>query len=169
MKILLPLIDKAKESAGWLWVLNFVLGRMVPFNRAHGFRIDSIKEGLIRAKGKYKKSNFNHVRGIHACGIATVAEFSAGFLLTANLDPTRYRLIMSKIEVEYLYQAKEDIFSESTLSNERLQNSILEPLNTEDLVLVEMESRIFDTANNAIANAVTTWQIKNWKQVKTQI
>ena len=35
--------------------------------------------------------------------------FSAGLLLLSRLEPARYRLIMSNLEVEYRYQAKQDI------------------------------------------------------------
>lgn len=44
----------------------------------------------------------NHVRGIHVCAIATIAEFSTGFLLLTRLDDAKYRLIMSNMELEYV-------------------------------------------------------------------
>lgn len=167
--LLMPLTTRARDSKAWLSLLNMVLGRVIPFNRPHGFAIETIGEEFIRTRSRYRKSNFNHIRGIHACAIATIAEFSAGFLLLTKLDPARYRLIMSNLEVEYVYQAKEDIFSESRFNSERLEAEVVAPLEEQELVTVKMESRVFDTSGHDIALAHTTWQIKKWDTVKTQV
>ncbi|WP_163338570.1 DUF4442 domain-containing protein [Desulfopila sp. IMCC35008] len=163
------LLAKARRSSFWLWVLNKALGRTVPFNRQHGFELAEIEENRIVTFAGYRRSNYNHVRGIHACGIATIAEFSAGFLLMTKLNPNRYRLIMSRLEADYGYQAKEDIFSESEISLERLQDEVIEPLKSQDIVSVTMESMVRDRSGNRIAAVLTTWQIKNWKKVKTKV
>ena len=166
--LLAPLTGKARKSRAWLWVLNLVLGLVIPFNRPHGFGLEAIGDEFVRTRARYRKSNFNHIRGIHACAIATIAEFSAGFLLLTRLDPARYRLIMSDLQVEYTYQAKEDIFSESRCTGERLLAEVISPLEQQELVTVKMESRVFDASGNAIALAHTTWQIKRWDKVKTK-
>lgn len=167
--LLEPLTTRARTSQQWLWVLNRIAMQVIPFNGAHNFVIDAIGEDFVRTRAPYRKKNFNHIRGIHACGIATIAEFSAGFLLLTQLDPARYRLIMSRMEVEYTYQAKQEIYSESRHSLEQLLSEVVEPLKRQDLVTVTMKSRVTDASGNAVALARTTWQIKNWKQVKTKV
>ena len=164
-----PLTTRARVSKGWLWVLNRIVMRVIPFNGAHNFVIAGIGEDFVRTKAPYRRRNFNHIRGIHACGIATIAEFSAGFLLLTQLDPSRYRLIMSHMEVEYTYQAKEEIYSESRQSLDKLNREVVEPLKSKDLVTVTMESRVTDSSGNNVALAHTTWQIKNWRKVKTKV
>jgi len=163
------LAGRAKRSKVWLWLLNIVLGRVIPFNRPHGFRLQMIGDHVVRAMAENRKSNQNHLKGIHACAIATVAEFSAGFLLLSSLDPRRYRLIMSKIDIDYLYQAKETIVSESSLTPETLSTDIIDPLRTEDSILITIESNVFDISGNEIARCYTTWQIKRWDRVRTQL
>jgi hypothetical protein len=163
------LTDRAKQSKFWLWVLNKLLGWVIPFNRPHGFRLLMIGDHLVRTSAENRRSNQNHIKGIHACAIATVAEFSAGFLLLSRLDPRRYRLIMSKIEIDYLYQAKETIVSESSLSPEMLSNDIIAQLQTEDSILIKMQSNVDDISGNKIAHCYTTWQIKRWDRVRTQL
>jgi len=163
------LTDRAKRSKFWLWVLNLLLGRVIPFNRPHGFKLLLIGDHVVRAGAENRRSNQNHLKGIHACAIATVAEFSAGFLLLSKLDPRRYRLIMSKIEIDYLYQAKETIVSESSLSPETLRNDIIAPLQTEDSILVKIQSNVDDISGNEIAHCYITWQIKCWDRVRTQL
>lgn len=167
---LLPkLTVRAKNSRGWLWLLNVVLSRIIPFNRPHGFVIEEITDEYLRTTAPYKRNNHNHLRGIHACAIATIAEFSGGYLLLSRLDPRRYRLIMSRIEVDYLYQAKERIVSESHLPEARLLQEIIEPLKQQEAITIRMESRIADITGNQVAVAFTTWQIKKWDRVRTKI
>ncbi len=167
---LLPgLCVRAKKSAVWLGVLNVLLGRIIPFNRPHGFRIAEIGADHITTSGPYKRANQNHLRGIHACAIATVAEISAGFLLLSKLEAQRYRLIMSRLEIDYLYQAKEQIFSTSSLAGERIEAEIITPLQTQDSVVIMLESRVRDVSGNEIADARTTWQIKRWDRVQTNV
>ena len=167
--MLITLKNRAKSSLFWLWILNRVLIRIIPFNRPHGFRLIQVGDDFIRTTSSYRRSNHNHLRGIHACAIATVAEFSAGFLLLTKLNPTDYRLIMSRIEVEYHYQAKQRIVSESRLSDRECERKVIEPLKTGETVSITMESRVKDMSGNDIATAYTTWQIKRWDRVRTKV
>ncbi len=167
---LLPgLCRRAKKSGFWLAVLNILLRRVIPFNRPHGFRITEIGDNHITTSGPCRRANHNHLRGIHACAIATVAEISAGFLLLTKLDSQHYRLIMSRMEVDYLYQAKQQIFSISSLAAERIEAEIIAPLQLQDSVSIVLESRVSDVSGNEIADARTTWQIKRWERVQTRV
>ena len=167
---LLPkLTVRARRSKAWLKVLNLVLGRVIPFNRPHGFHVVEIEHGRVRTGASYKRLNHNHIRGIHACAIATIAEFSSGFVLLSRLDPSRYRLIMSRLEVDYVYQAKMAITAETRLDDSVLNERVLEPLRSADSCSIVMETEIDDAAGNRIATAHTTWQIKDWTKVRTQV
>jgi acyl-coenzyme A thioesterase PaaI-like protein len=167
---LLPrLIVKARHSRKWLWVLNFMMSRIVPFNRPHGFSIVELAEERVVTRASYRRSNHNHIRSIHACAIATVAEFSAGLMLLSRLDPTRFRLIMSKLDVDYLYQAKQDITAETGLSNAELQDRVLKPLEDAESHSIVMETLVSDRDGNLVANVHTTWQIKRWDKVRTKV
>lgn len=167
---LLPiLILKAQGSSFWLAVLNFLLARTIPFNRPHGFRIQTISKQRMQIFGPYRRANHNHIRGIHACAIATAAEFSAGFLLLTNLDPSRFRLIMAKLEADYSYQAKEDIVAESLLPEERLQSEVVLPLRERDLTTILMTTEVRDVSGNMVAAIETTWQVKRWDKVRTKV
>ncbi len=77
--------------------------------------------------------------------------------------------MMSRIEVDYLYQAKEQIFSLSSLSQERMIDEILEPLEHQESVTIVMQSTVSDISGNDIAAARTTWQIKRWECVQTRV
>jgi acyl-coenzyme A thioesterase PaaI-like protein len=163
------LIVKARKSTGWLWFLNVMMRWIVPFNRPHGFSIIELGEERVRTGADYRRSNHNHIHGIHACAIATVAEFSAGLLLLSRLEPARYRLIMSKLDVDYIYQAKQRIVADTNLSSQVLQDTVLQPLQTQESCSIVMETYVSDKVGNQVAIAHTTWQIKRWDKVRTKV
>ena len=91
-------ISAAKSSGFGLWKLNLGLSYIIPFNKPHRIKVKSISDTKVTTFIPYRRRNFNHIKGIHACGMATCAEFSSGLLLLSRLDPKKYRLIMESIE-----------------------------------------------------------------------
>lgn len=162
-------IEKAKSSDFYLKLLNLGLNRMVPFNKPHGFKVLEIGDHDLKTKVPYKRKNFNHIRGIHACALATLSEFTTGFLLLIKLNPKKYRLIMQKIVMEYHYQAKMDAFAYFSLPDEWLDTQVFVPLSSEDKVTVDCIIKIHDTEGNHLSTGTVTWQIKNWEKVKTKV
>lgn len=144
------------------------MSRGIPFNRPHGIKIHKVEENAVITTIPKKKINHNHIQGVHACGLATAAEFCSGLMLLRNLDARQYRLIMQKLEVEYYYQAKYDCFARFELDRETLINEILKPLETEDAVFYTCEVPVLDAKNNHICTAFTRWQLKPWSKVKTK-
>jgi acyl-coenzyme A thioesterase PaaI-like protein len=90
-------------SRAWL---NFILPWMIPFNRPHGFKVVPLPEGGISVQIPYWRINRNHIKGIHACALATAAEMCSGLSVLEHLDPKHYRLIMRSLHMDYHYQAK---------------------------------------------------------------
>ena len=163
------LVTKAKSSGFYLWILNIGLNRMVPFNKPHGFKVQEIGDFHLTTKAPYNRRNFNHIKGIHACALATLAEFTTGLLLLIKLDPKKYRLIMQKLTMEYHYQARMDAEAIFSISDEWLRLNVLEPLTTEEKVTVNCEVKIHDIQNNHLATGIITWQIKKWDKVRTKV
>ncbi len=163
------LLEGARRSPFRLKLLNLMLGRVIPFNRPHGVRIIALGDDWVQTGTDYRRRNHNHLRGIHACCIATVAEFSSGLLFLSRLNPARYRLIMAKLEIDYRYQAKEPIVATSRISDEELKEAILKPLAKKESVLVTRPTEVHDMQGNLIAVAQVTWQIKPWDKVRTRV
>ena len=84
------LIDKAQNSSFYLRVLNWSLWRIIPFNKPHGIKIQKIESDGIVTTLPYKRKNLNHIKGLHACGMATLAEFTTGLMLLKKLDTSKY-------------------------------------------------------------------------------
>lgn len=161
--------EKAKHSAFHLKVLNFGISRLVPFNKPHGFRIVEISDTHLKTLVPYRKANFNHIRGIHACALATLSEYTTGFLLLTRLDPKKYRLIMERIEIDYHYQAKMDSYATFQISKEWLEEYAFQPLKSSPKISLDCEVLIHDRDGNHISTAVVRWQVKSWKEVKTKV
>lgn len=163
------IVEKAKNSTAYLFVLNKGLNRMIPFQKPHGFKIVEIGDFHLKTMVPYKKSNFNHIKGIHACALATLSEFTTGFLLMTKLDSKKYRLIMKNISMEYHYQAKMKAYGIFAISDKWLNDQIIQPLSTVDKVTIKSIIKIHDIEGNHISTGTVNWQIKSWDKVKTKV
>ncbi|HLT71568.1 MAG TPA: DUF4442 domain-containing protein [Cyclobacteriaceae bacterium] len=162
-------VQKAKTSSFYRRLLNVALDRMIPFNKPHRFRIVEIADDRITTVIPYRKRNLNHIKGLHACALATLSEFTTGFLLLSQLDSGKYRLIMQRLEMDYHYQGKSDGKATFSLTREWMQAEIIEPLKTKDSVVVICEVKIHDQAENHLTTGKVHWQIKDWQKVKTKL
>ncbi|MCI0751936.1 MAG: DUF4442 domain-containing protein [Flammeovirgaceae bacterium] len=159
--------EKAKHSPFYRWVLNAALDRMIPFNKGHRYKIVEFDDYKFKTKLPYIKRNFNHIRGLHACSLATVSEFTTGFLLISKLDASKYRLIMQRLEMDYHYQGKMDAFAVFEISEEWLKKNIYDPLKSQDAVVIPCEVKIHDEKGNHLTTGKVFWQVKDWRKVKT--
>lgn len=163
------IIEKAKHSSFYLRLLNWSLNRMVPFNKPHGFKVLAIGDDYLKTLIPFKKRNLNHIRGLHACALATLSEFTTGFLLVSKLDGKKFRLIMQRLEMEYHYQGKMNAFAEFTATQEWFTENIYKPLEQNDAVVVPCEVRIYDDQGNHLTTGKVFWQVKNWSKVRTKV
>ncbi|MCB0487561.1 MAG: DUF4442 domain-containing protein [Cyclobacteriaceae bacterium] len=163
------ILEKAKKSSFYLWLLNFSLDRMIPFNKPHGFEVVEIRDFALTTKIPFKRGNWNHIRGLHACALATLSEFTTGFLLVTKLDSKKYRLIMQKLEMNYHYQGKMDAYAKFEISDSWLQDQVYSRLTDSEAVVVVCEVKIFDEKNNHLTTGYVHWQIKDWNKVKTKV
>jgi acyl-coenzyme A thioesterase PaaI-like protein len=162
------ILQKAQHSGFYRWILNRSLDQMIPFNKPHGFAVVEIGDFRLKTIIPYKRRNFNHIRGLHACALATISEFTTGFLLVSKLDPKKFRLIMQKLEMNYHYQGKMDAYAEFTISQEWLDTKIFNPLKSNEAVVVPCEIKIHDRQGNHLTTGNVYWQIKDWSKVKTK-
>ena len=163
------LIESAQQSKWGKWKLNFLLKRFIPFNKPHDLTIVELSPHKVQVKLPYRKSNLNHIKGLHACGLATAAEYASGFLLLNKLGMQGYRLIMESLEVSYKYQGKSDGIATFELSDEEFQETVLTPIQQEGVVYKSCTIHVHDKEGNLLCEAKTNWQIKSWDKVKTKM
>jgi len=162
-------IERARHSAFYLWLLNVGLQRMIPFNKPHGFRVIEIGDRHVKISIPYKRKNFNHIRGLHACALATISEYATGFLLLSKLGFDTYRIILQRLEMDYHYQGKTDAVAEFSILPEWMNESIVEPLKLQESIVVQCEVKIHDTQGKHLTTGKVFWQIKKWANVKTKL
>lgn len=162
------LADRAKRSAFHLWIFNILLRSVVPFNKPHGFKVLQITNDHIRILLPYKKKNLNHIRGLHACVLATLTEFACGLFLILKLGISHYRIILQRLTMEYHYQGKMDAVAEFGLSDEWIQHHIRGVLHRQESVLINCEVKIYDLKGNHLTTGIAQWQLKDWRTVRTK-
>lgn len=163
------IVKKAESSGFYLWILNQGLNRMIPFNKPHGFKVVKINEKSIQAELPFKRRNFNHIKGLHACALATLSEFTTGFLMVSRLDPKKFRIILKTLEMDYHYQGKMKVSATFEITDEWLEKNIYGPLKDNESTVVICEVKIFDEKQNHISTGKVHWQVKSWEKVKTKV
>lgn len=159
---------KAEKSGFYKWLMNQILWRVVPFNRPHGFWVNRLTAQTCEIKIPYKRNNQNHLKGLHACGLATAGEYASGLLLLYSLDPKKYRLIMKNLQADYQYQGKMAATAQFSLTAKELDQNVLIPLQTQDSVDFTCKIPVYDVAKNHLCTITTFWQIKLWSKTKTK-
>jgi acyl-coenzyme A thioesterase PaaI-like protein len=162
------LLSKARGSAAWRWRLNFLLPWAIPFNRPHGFKVHPLPTGGISVHIPNWRVNRNHIKGIHACALATAAEMCSGLSVLEQLDPKKYRLIMRSLHMEYHYQAKQDAVATCIPEASEIAERVIGPLVNSDSVDYTSTVRLHDRSGSHLATGTVTWQVKEWGKVRTK-
>lgn len=161
------LLQEARTSAFRRWALNMGLHRMIPFNRPHGLKVVPLENGGIKVLVPFWRINQNHIRGIHACCLATAAEYCSGLALMEHLDDKSYRIIMKSLHMEYHYQAKSAASAVFAPSAEEVQTGIKQFVDNGEAALYVAEVPVHDDKGNHLATGKITWQVKPWSSVRT--
>jgi acyl-coenzyme A thioesterase PaaI-like protein len=165
MKRLQSILLKAKSSSFYLWILNHLLWRFIPFNHHHRVTIQSVADNNISVRLPYRKSNQNHLKGMHACALATLCEYACGIGLMTRLDPTLFRIILKEIRVDYLTQARSTVYATFELDEHELEQDIIIPLNEKGSVVKQFSIEAYDSTGKKVCVGEITWQLKRWDRV----
>lgn len=155
-----------KNPTRALTVLNLVLPQAIPFNRPLGLKIRRWTLEQSEVELPFRRANKNHLGGLHACALATVGEYCAGIVILRRIDPSRQRLVLKELKVDFLKQGRATAVATAHWPSSALQN--VEAFRaSKDTAEIEMLTVISDKATGAkLAHVHTHWQIKPWSQVK---
>lgn len=166
MKLIPYILQRAKTSSFYRWVLNMILWRLIPFNRPHGVSIIFISDTEVNIRLPYRRSNMNHLKGMHAFALGTLCEYACGIGLMITLDPKQYRIILKGVKIDYIRQAKGDVFAHFGLPVSELEQTILAPLRETGSLTRMFPITAYDVLGNEICKGEITWQLKHWEKVK---
>lgn len=111
------------------------------------------------------RTNKNHLGGIHACSHALIGEYTAGMCLLKNIGIIDYRIILKKLEVEYLKQVKTPVNSECLLDQN--QTDILKQISSSpDGKNIELTTNVLNSSNETVSIIKTHWHLKKWEFCK---
>jgi acyl-coenzyme A thioesterase PaaI-like protein len=159
-------LQAARESRWQRVLLNMLLPWMVPFNQPHGFRARPLSGGGVAVHIPFWRVNRNHIRGLHACAMATAAEFCCGLALLEKVDLRKHRMIMANLQMDYHYQGKTSAVARCVPDAGEIQRK-LGILDTEGSVTLTLEVPIADVDGKHLATGRITWQLKPWSRVRT--
>jgi acyl-coenzyme A thioesterase PaaI-like protein len=169
MKVVYKMIDKmlANPTPMNLMALDKVLRVGIPFNAPHNFKIKTLNDDEVRISLPNMKLNHNHLGGVHACAMATVGEYAAGMSLLKSFGISKYRLILSELNVKYTYQGR--VTLEGVCSPRQIDvEAVGRELEANGKYLQELKTIIRDLNGKEVAEVTTVWQLKNWEQVRTK-
>lgn len=161
-------LSKIDDSPFHRWVLNRVLWKTIPFNKPHGLWLSSIGDEHVQIEIPYKKSNKNHLNGLHACLLATAGKYASGLLILRHLGVKKYRIIMKTISADYVYQGKKAAYARFDLTKKQLTDLVIKPLESQEAVTFPCDIPIYDKDQNLLCTVTTKWQVKPWSKVKTK-
>lgn len=162
------LLGKARHSSAQRWLANFLLPWLIPFNRPHGFRVVPMKDGGMSVELPYWRINRNHIKGMHACALATAAEMCSGLAVIERLDPKQYRMILRELRMQYRYQAKQRVIASAPDLSNAIEEQVIAPLRLAESVDYTSTVELHDASGNHVATGTATWQVKPWSKVRTK-
>ncbi len=131
-----------------------IMAQFVPFLETTGIQFDELSRETVAVSVKNNRSVQNHIQGIHACVMATLAETATGFVVSLNTPDDKLPLLKS-MQVDYLRLAKGNMKATASLSDEQalaLQNE--ERGNFEVTCLIEDEK---DSPEEPPIQVTMTW------------
>jgi acyl-coenzyme A thioesterase PaaI-like protein len=161
------IIDKLlinSEKALALKALEKIFNTGIPFNMPHKFKFEELSDKKTRMSLPHKRVNQNHLGGMHACAIATLGEYPAGLTLIKRFGSSRYRLIMGRLQGDYIKQGREKLTGEVIVDSDEFER-VEKELTESDKSEITLTTNILNQADEVIAVIQTTWQLKNWSSV----
>ena len=135
----------------------------LPFNRPHRIRVDAVSEEMVSVVLPDRKSNRNHLGGMHACAIATALEFSSGASILLAVGMQNYRIIMARLEIDYMAKPKGNCVAKANRNTPDVLG-LTGVLEAEGVARIVQRSSLYDASGEHCAEAAVHWHLKAWER-----
>jgi acyl-coenzyme A thioesterase PaaI-like protein len=133
----------------------------LPFNRPHRISVAAVTPDAVEVGLPWRRSNQNHLGGMHACAIATALEFASGASVMIEVGMRDYRIIMSRIEVDYLAKPKGNCVAKASRNTPEVKG-LSGVLEGEGVARITLVSDLYDAQGDHCAQAHVHWHLKVW-------
>lgn len=141
-------------------LMDWTMEWAIPFSRQLGLHIDQLTSQRVEVLLPARSRRKNHVGGAHACALALLAEYPAGLLLAQRYSPAEYRIIISRLNMDYMKQVKDEVVGICCAPTQWPDSS--------DEIWVELKTSLQDKAGRVVAEGQTRWQVKRWSVIGDQ-
>lgn len=102
------------------WLVSYMLGKIVPLVGTAGLRFDEVSARRVVVSLRNRRRVQNHIKGVHAAGMALLAETATGFAVGMHLPDDKLPLIKT-LKVDYLKRSQGDMSATAQLRPEQIQ------------------------------------------------
>ncbi|UOO81925.1 DUF4442 domain-containing protein [Uruburuella testudinis] len=107
-----------KLPASWRGVVQTrLMGRFVPFLGTAGLHFDTIRRETVRVSLRNRRPVQNHIKGIHACAMALLAETATGFAVQMN-TPDDKLILLKSMNIQYVKRSEGNMYAVAHVSDE---------------------------------------------------
>ena len=132
---------------------------VIPFNRPHRLRVVKLSDEECQVSLPWRRRNLNHLRTMHACALATAAEYASGLCVLSAFGIEDQRLIMSDLVMKYRRRAESACLATAKLSHDEM-NLLSAELEREGRGSFVLRSTVRDAEGELVADAEITWHVK---------
>jgi acyl-coenzyme A thioesterase PaaI-like protein len=153
-------LDAAKGGkTGWM---SRLMQEVIPFNRPHRLTVESLSNDACEVALPWRRRNLNHVGTMHACALATAAEYASGICVLSAIGVGTVRLVMAELKMQYGRRAETACVARATMSAEVLAD-VQTKLAQEGRGAFDLYSVVRDARGEVVAEAHITWHVKSLK------
>ena len=87
-----------RGKTGWV---SRLMQEVIPFNRPHRLTVQSLSDERCEVALPFRRRNLNHVGTMHACALATAAEYASGLCVLSAFGVGHVRLVMANMQISY--------------------------------------------------------------------
>jgi len=156
--VLLQRALKLARSGRVNW-FSRLMQEVVPFNRPHRIRVVELAAEQCKVALPWRRRNLNHVGTMHACALATAAEYASGLCLMNAMEHDRVRLVMANLNITYPRRAQSECTAVAKLDSQHFAD-ILAQLDKEGRGAFVLKAQVKNADNEVVASAEITWHLK---------
>ncbi|KLT72209.1 hypothetical protein PL75_09375 [Neisseria arctica] len=94
-----------------------LMGRFVPFLSTAGLRFEQLSRESVRVSIRNRRAVQNHIKGVHACAMALLAETATGFAVQMNV-PDDKLILLKSMNIQYVKRSVGNMHAVARISDE---------------------------------------------------